>query len=154
MSIHPESLYETPTPRDSQVEGRGHQTCDLPRQCPDPCSIPIQYEGTHSTAELLSKLGFTINARKSILHPSQSVEFVIDSTTTLCLPQEKVANTRKECQYLKNQRTTPRQLAHLHNWTTDITYPSSGSCATPLQGLTEAEEQRPDRGRGRLRLPT
>lgn len=78
-------------------------------------SQSIEKEHIAQVAELLSRLGFTINTKKSVLDPTQSMEFlgfVVRSTLmTLSLPQEKVAKTRKEYQHLKNHlRTTPRQL--------------------------------------------
>ena len=51
---------------------------------------------------LLQNLGFVINLKKSVLHPTQRIEFlrmIIDSVEmTVSLPQEKVKSISKSCQ--------------------------------------------------------
>ena len=51
---------------------------------------------------LLQNLGFVINLKKSVLHPTQRIQFlgmIIDSVEmTVSLPQEKVESISKRCQ--------------------------------------------------------
>ena len=67
---------------------------------------------------LLHKLGFVVNQKKSMLIPSQKIEylgFVIDSgRLTLSLPPEKVTKIQEECRQVLQQRSVRvRQLSHL-----------------------------------------
>ena len=71
-----------------------------------------------SVAETLCNLGFTLNHKKSVLKPMQSIEFlgfIVNSLTmSISLPQEKVDKIVKECWHMRRQEwVTPRQLAHL-----------------------------------------
>ena len=67
---------------------------------------------------LLHKLGFAVNQKKSMLIPSQKMEylgFVIDSgRLTLSLPPEKVTKIQEECRQVLQQRSVRVcQLSHL-----------------------------------------
>ena len=67
---------------------------------------------------LLENLGFVVNMDKSILLPSQEMEFlgvlVNSITMSLSLPDNKVLNLQKECRSLLSSRSaSPSDLAHL-----------------------------------------
>ena len=71
-----------------------------------------------SVAETLCNLGFTLNHKKSVLEPMQSIEFlgfIVNSLTmSILLSQEKVDKIVKECRHMRHQEwVTPRQLAQL-----------------------------------------
>ena len=73
---------------------------------------------TNWVIRLLSQLGFVINHKKSILNPTQEIEFLgllVNTTTmTLKLPASSLANIRSRCKaLLRNPRCTVRQLAAL-----------------------------------------
>lgn len=68
--------------------------------------------------ELFSRLGFTINLKKSVFNPSPLIdflEFTIDTNSMLLLlSPEKVLKTEKACRHMLNlERSSPRRLAHL-----------------------------------------
>ena len=67
---------------------------------------------------LLENLGFIVNREKSILFPSQEMEFlgvlINSQTMEFSLPKDKVSNIRKECRKLVSlQAASLSDLAHL-----------------------------------------
>ena len=67
---------------------------------------------------LLQNLGFVINLKKSVLHPTQRTEFlgmIIDSVEmTVSLPQEKLESISKRCQdTLSMQEVSIKDIAKL-----------------------------------------
>ena len=67
---------------------------------------------------LFQQLGFVINLKKSVLTPTQLIEFlrlmVGSVTMSLSLPEEKVVNLRQKCQNLiQNNQTTVGEVASL-----------------------------------------
>lgn len=75
-------------------------------------------EAVRTACELLDSLGFTIHPTKSVLQPSQSIEFlgfILDShNMTVSLTSAKAEKIRKACADLvKRQRCTIRQLAEV-----------------------------------------
>ena len=67
---------------------------------------------------LFQQLGFVINLKKSVLTPTQLIEFLglmIDSVTmSLSLPEKKVVNLMQKCQNLiQNPQTTVGEAASL-----------------------------------------
>ena len=75
---------------------------------------------TLAKAWLLEKLGFMINWRKSLPHPSQREEFlgfVVDTVNLLViLPQEKVCRISQLCQELLEKRGGCVCWGHSHCW--------------------------------------
>uniref|UniRef100_A0A1X7TMA5 Reverse transcriptase domain-containing protein n=1 Tax=Amphimedon queenslandica TaxID=400682 RepID=A0A1X7TMA5_AMPQE len=74
---------------------------------------------------LLEKLGFCINWKKSVVEPSQFIEFlglVVNSESlTLSVPQHKVQKIFRECQSLWNKAmASERDLAHLIGLLTSV----------------------------------
>ena len=57
---------------------------------------------------LLQNLGFVINLKKEVFHPTQRIEFlwiIIDSVEmTVSLPQKKVESISKRCQYILSMK--------------------------------------------------
>ena len=62
------------------------------------------YNNVYETVSLFQKLGFTINLRKSVLHPTQKVEFlgfILDShLMTITLSQRRIDGITSACTML------------------------------------------------------
>ena len=76
-------------------------------------------------SQTLTRLGFTINTKKSVFEPSQVLDFLGFTINTremvLQLPEEKVQKICKAVRHMQNQRwTSPRKLAHLIGLLTSV----------------------------------
>ena len=69
-------------------------------------------------AKKLEKLGFTLNQKKCVWSPTQTIEFrgfmVNSLTMTVNLPHHKMEKIEKKCRHMSHKhQVTARQLAHL-----------------------------------------
>ena len=89
----------------------------------------------HTTIYLLQQLGFIINQKKSILNPSQEIEFlgltVNSRDMTLCLPKEKIDNIRYRCQLALSQHTI--KLKSLHSLVGKLISTSQAVLPAPIK---------------------
>ena len=99
-----------------------HKSAEAPGGLDDMLILNSQREGAIRDASLmiylLESLGFVVNTDKSILLPSQEMEFlgvlVNSITMSLSLPDNKVLNLQKECRSLLSSRSASQSdLAHL-----------------------------------------
>ena len=71
-----------------------------------------------ATTQAFSELGFKIHPQKSVLKPTQIIQFLGFTINTIemkiLLPDEKIQNIREECEQLLNQpKPTIRHVAHV-----------------------------------------
>ena len=130
--ISPVCVYQTPPSSCCTVQTEGSEIPvyldDWLLIASDPHLLKDQSEYISST---LQSLGFLLNAKKCIMEPSQSIEFlgfIIDSRKiALSLPSVKVNKIHKECRHILNLFGGSGLPIIPHNWSHDI----SPTCHPP-----------------------
>ena len=113
----PKSVRKTSETSVVSPKAEGHSANSLPRRLFDNGRIKTTCTSTCSNnIEHLEGLGFVINYQKSLLIPSQQIEFLgymVNSVSmSLSLPKDKLKKVQNQCQkLLDNPVTTVRELS-------------------------------------------